>query len=298
MFACHGFGDKPGDETVWQVDVPQIACQHPFLMRGILAVSALHMSRTREDPGQKYLLRAVYHQNLALPFYRHVIGDFENQMTKKNCHAVIGFASLITAFAIADPHPLVLDHSRDASLPTGVPEWIQLLRGARQILAVKRDWMTGGPMAFQVRKIEGPIDLHCNPEDARLATLHVMIDTPGPSHPLSEKEIEVHHQALMALRESFAMTLLPCQTLGVKLSMFSWVEEVPQQYLEYISELKPQALILLAHFCILLKSGAARYWYMEGAAERLVTAIDSVLYEDWKTWIAWPLQNINVTRPM
>jgi hypothetical protein len=97
------------------------------------------------------------------------------------------------------------------------------------------------------------------------------------------------------LREAFAIPLLPDQTLGVKLSMFIWAERIPQKYLELLGDLEPQALILLAHFCILLNQGAARYWYMEGAAERLLSALRDVLDEEWRPWIAWPLEEVNIT---
>lgn len=49
MGAYTGFGDKEGDEKLWQDEIPRMALAHPFLMRGILAVSALHMGRTRPE---------------------------------------------------------------------------------------------------------------------------------------------------------------------------------------------------------------------------------------------------------
>lgn len=177
VFACRGFGDRPDDLKTWQIDMPQVACKQPFLMRGILAVSALHMSRVQPEQRQKYLVRAVHHQNMALPSYRYVIDDFRNKMTEDNCHAVIGFASLTSAYAIAESHYLETNYFTEASSPTGVPEWLYLLRGARQILDVGRDWISKGPMAFQVRSIEGEIDVSYNPEDARLAALKVLFET-------------------------------------------------------------------------------------------------------------------------
>jgi hypothetical protein len=293
VYACQGFGDKPGDVKAWQVEMPQVACRQPFLMRGILAVSALHMSRVRPEEKQKYLVRAVHHQNMALPSYRYVIDDFRNKMTEENCHAVIGFASLTSAYAIAESHYLETNHFVEVSSSTGVPEWLHLLRGARQILDVGREWISKGPMAFQVRSIEGEIDVSYNPEDLRFAALDILFDRREASCSLSEGEIEAYRTALRLLRESAAIPFLSCQTLGIKLSMFRWVELIPQLYLELLGDLKPQALILLAHYCILLRKGGDRYWYMEGAAERLLSSLQNILDEEWKPWIAWPLQMVN-----
>lgn len=98
---------------------------------------------------------------------------------------------------------------------------------------------------------------------------------------------------LNLLRESAAIPFLPCRTLGIKLAMFRWVELIPQLYLELLGDLKPQALILLAHYCILLHKGGEIYWYMEGAAERLLLSLKNILSEEWRAWISWPLQLVN-----
>ena len=46
-----GFGDREGDEKLWQAEIPGIALEHPLLMRGILAVSKLHLWRTKPQKG-------------------------------------------------------------------------------------------------------------------------------------------------------------------------------------------------------------------------------------------------------
>ncbi|KIV86158.1 hypothetical protein PV11_01788 [Exophiala sideris] len=290
--AYKGFGDKPGDEVPWQLEMPQIACEQPFLMRGILAMSALHLSCSRPTQKQKWLVRAVYHQNRALPSYRYIVNDFQSKMTEQNCHAVIGFASLTSAYAFQDPDPPNTDHTD----PIRLPEWLYLLRGARQILDVGRDWISRGPMAFQVRVVNGSIDLTHNPHDSHLAILATLFDRKrrDPSlYKLSDREIEAYQWTLRLLRESSAMPFLLCKTLGVKLSMFRWVEKVPQAYLDLLAEGKPEALILLAHLCLLLKEGSRSYWYMEGAAERLMAIIGDALPATWRPWIAWPVEVIN-----
>ncbi|KAI1615537.1 hypothetical protein EDD36DRAFT_191189 [Exophiala viscosa] len=296
--AYKGFGDKPGDEVPWQLEMPQIACEQPFLMRGILAMSALHLSCCRPTQKQKWLVRAVYHQNRALPSYRYIVNDFQSKMTEQNCHAVIGFASLTSAYAFQDPDPPNPDRSPGKSSPISFPEWLYLLRGARQILDVGRDWISRGPMAFQIRVVNHPIDLSCNPRDSHMAVLATLFDRKrrDPSlYKLSDREIEAYQLTLRLLRESSAMPFLPCKTLGVKLSMFRWVEKAPQAYLDLLAEGKPEALVLLAHLCLLLKEGSRSYWYMEGAAERLMAIICDALPATWRPWIAWPVEVVNGT---
>ncbi|OQV04550.1 hypothetical protein CLAIMM_09410 [Cladophialophora immunda] len=260
-------------------------------MHGILAVSALHKSRTEPDNAQKHLVRAVRHQNLALPFYRNVIDDLKEKMTEENCHAVMAFASLTIAFAFAD-----LDAVKGCGLSltprSAVPEWIHLVRGGRKLLQVVKAWIIKGPMAFHLRQVDGEIDLSQNPDDARLAALQALFDTQNSPRPLLDSEIEVYSTTLRLLRESFAISLMQDPPLGIKFCMFLWIERLPQEYLELLDQRKPQAAILLAHFCILLERSASSCWYMVGAAGQLVTDLYNTLGEEWRAWMTWLLQQI------
>ncbi|OAP65109.1 hypothetical protein AYL99_01081 [Fonsecaea erecta] len=290
--ACRGFGDKPIDIEAWQFDIPQVACRHPFLMHGILAISALHKSRTEPEVSQKYLVCAVHHQNRALPFYRNVIDDLKEKMTEENCHAVMAFASLTIAFAFADLDA-VMGCGFSGPPRSAVPEWIHLLRGGRKLLQVVKAWIIKGPMAFHLRQPEGNINLSQSPDDARLAVLEALFDEHNSPHSLSNGERQIYCTTLRFLRESFAISLLPDPPLGIKFCMFLWMERLPQEYLELLDRRKPQAAILLAHFCILMERGAASCWYMVGAAEKLVTTLYHTMDEEWRAWMAWPLEQIN-----
>lgn len=260
-------------------------------MRGLLAISALHMARNRPDREQELLFIAAHYQHLALPTYRSVVGDFANKMTEENCHAVIAFAHLTSAHAFASqPSGHFLFTDEDSS--TTIPEWLSLLRGARRILALRPRWIARGPMAYQLRSAVAPVDTSLNPEDHHFAALDVLLDQYGQQC-LEERELETYWTALKLLRQSFAFSHQPYSQLGVKLSAFWWVEKVPQAYIEFLSQLRPGALILLSYFCVLLKRGASSHWYMEGVGERTIAAIEGHLDNSLKHLIAWPLHVVN-----
>ncbi|KIW90142.1 uncharacterized protein Z519_09574 [Cladophialophora bantiana CBS 173.52] len=225
-------------------------------MHGILAISALHKSRTEPETSQKYLVRGVRHQNIALSFYRNIIDDFRKKMMEENCHAVMAFASLTIAFAFADVDTVLARASGVAARST-VPEWIHLLRGCRKVLQVIKSWIIKGPMAFHLQQAESDIDLSRNPDDARLAGLEVLFEGQDSSRQLPDSERDVYRTTLRLLRQSFEISLSPDQPLGIKFSLFLWTERFPQEYLELLDRRKPEAAILLAHFCIPLERGAA-----------------------------------------
>ncbi|KUJ07404.1 uncharacterized protein LY89DRAFT_365946 [Mollisia scopiformis] len=290
--AYTGFADSPGSEHLWQVEVPQMALQHPFLMRGILAVSALHISRVKPEEKPHYLQVAAYHQNLALPSYRYLVEDLNARMNKENAGAILAFAQITTAYAFASPHPPGSILFAGLCASTGVPEWVYLLRGCRKIMTIAKDWISSGPLVFQNQVLDEPIDLSLSPDDYHLVALEQQIDSLPVSSPDDDEEIEVFREALSLLRRSFALPWQPGNTLGPKYSCFIWVDLVPQRYLELLSILRPVALVLLSYQCVLLHQ-CDHNWYIKGAAKRIIGEVyNNIFGGNWRPWIAWPMQRI------
>jgi hypothetical protein len=75
--------------------------------------------------------------------------------------------------------------------------------------------------------------------------------------------------------------------------MLSWPITIPEAYIEMVQQRNPAALVLLAHFCILLKRCGARWW-IEGKAEELLAKITRVLEgaDGWLQWIEWPMREV------
>lgn len=53
----------------------------------------------------------------------------------------------------------------------------------------------------------------------------------------------------------------------------------------------PQALIILAYYCVLLDVLDTRWW-MNGWASRVLTDILGTLDEVWKHWVDWPVEHV------
>lgn len=274
---------------MWRDEIPRIALKQPFLMRGLLAVSALQLARLNSAQKEHYLAVAAHHQNLALPSYRYLIEDIGQRMTPDNCHAIVAFSHLTTAYAFASPHPPGSILFAGLCSSTGVPEWIYLLRGARGILVAAKDWIADGPLHTSFRGLPETIDVFLSPEDFRLSALGVEIDSLQVTTPEEQHELDIYRESLFLLRQAFAIPYQPGETLDVKFAVFLWVEIVPTEYLEFLSSLKPLALVILAHLCVLLKK-CDSFWYVKGAAERIVYEVNNILEESWRPWIAWTLR--------
>ena len=139
-----------------------------------------------------------------------------------------------------------------------------------------REWIASGPMAFSLRTAREPVDVSWNPDDVHLAALEPLFRSPPPelsglvatttttttTTPEREEELAAYRMTLALLRECCAIPLQPDQPIGVKLSLSRWVDRAPERYFELLHEFRPEALVLLAHLCVLIKEGGLRYWWM------------------------------------
>ena len=96
-----GFGERPEDIESWRTTVVELGFRYPFLMRGILAVSALYVAVLRTESSHNWLVVAASHQEKALPAHRFIINDVGRNMDDENIHAVNAYAILCMAESIA-----------------------------------------------------------------------------------------------------------------------------------------------------------------------------------------------------
>jgi hypothetical protein len=97
----HTLSRKEHTDTIWCNIVPKEALSHPFLMHSILALSALHLSRTgpRQSRRALYLNLAVAHQSQALALFCEILRD----INKHNARAVFAFAEIVVVYAFGFP---------------------------------------------------------------------------------------------------------------------------------------------------------------------------------------------------
>ncbi|KAF2714999.1 hypothetical protein K504DRAFT_445917 [Pleomassaria siparia CBS 279.74] len=282
---CHDFGDGfAGGGEPWRTDIPILAQQHHFLLRGILAVTSLHLSKSTMDPSLRgqYIHLAACHQDLALPEYRVSLID----VTESNATAVLAFSALTVIYSLAT--------AKDAGtlFASGCPEWILLARGVGSIPPHWENWIERGCLGMQTmhrRRLQN-IDAKLHPEDYRLLALHGLFSNlnPGEQH-----ESAHYKQALYWLRQAFAH----CSNVESRVSpicaVMYWVERVPQEFLDLVILQKSRAIVLMAHFCILVKR-ASHLWYAAGAAEDMMIELHGNLNPKFLPWMEWPLRTFGM----
>jgi hypothetical protein len=98
---------------------------------------------------------------------------------------------------------------------------------------------------------------------------------------------DVYEVAIEKLRQCF---------IGIweqedKAFVLSWPMMVESSYIKLLSEQRPMALAILAHYAVALDVVKERWW-STGWGEQLLSDISLSLTGEWQTLISWPLQAV------
>ncbi|KAK2745414.1 hypothetical protein FQN57_003757 [Myotisia sp. PD_48] len=231
-------------EEIWKNAIPEEAIAHPFLMHGLLALAALHLvecSTTNSEKKRKYIELATHHQTLALSAFRPEL----NNLTDSNCQAVFAFSSIIAALAFAFSKADRTSHLADPI--SQVLQNIQLFRGVEGVLTVFFDTILRSKLGPLVRRSADPSCAQVLSKDVvnALDYLHDCNGQSVTSIPTEEKAIYNH--AIRELRISFERGASSCE------GVFRWPMVVPETYMALLTSRKPMALVILGHYCVIMK---------------------------------------------
>jgi hypothetical protein len=99
-------------------------------------------------------------------------------------------------------------------------------------------------------------------------------------------------ETLQTLRLIFSMVSIMDIEISNYTAILSWTTIIPRRFCEMVEEKCPQALLLVAVYCILLKR-LDEFWWIRGKAESLMEAVKRELPVGvWDSWLEWPLREL------
>lgn len=280
---CFTLSNQPLSHRLWQSAVPREGFQHQFLMHGILAVAALHLSCLKPEQQEAYRRTAAQHQDLALSRFRSVVPT----ITESNCHAIFALSSLIVVFAFAAPRARnSLAFTDDSEEPTG---WLSLIRGVRSILMSVWPWVKNGGLGGLLPDgIQQP-----NPRELSESADHQINKLSRFCEDASgePEAVEAYREAVDGLRTCYLKLYTKASTECEVSIAFLWPTMIPQKFVNMLNCRAPEALIVLAHYCVILHH-LDRYWWKTGWTVHLLENICRVLDPSWHSWMEWPTSMI------
>ncbi|OJJ96156.1 hypothetical protein ASPACDRAFT_54566 [Aspergillus aculeatus ATCC 16872] len=267
-------------DAIWQARVPEEALSHPFLMHGLLALSAIHLARTRDEVKRAaYVSVAVAHENQALAFFREQLSD----INASNAKAMFAFASVVVVYTFGFLHP---SHAPGTDDPwaciNGILQVFTLTRGVQQILneatSTIRDSDWGA--LFQLDDYD---DVLPDDERSALDRLHEMNHVckgqdPAHNSITYEHAIENLADLMAAAHQGVTSVRQACR----------WAIRLKAEFVQLLQEHQPLALVIVAYYCAILHR-LRDIWFVDDWGIRVLKAIWQVLDDQWRPLLDLPM---------
>ena len=275
--------------TLFRTSIPKLCLRHPFLMRALLAVSALHVAHY--TPSRRHLLvdYAVQQHQAASKTATVMLSE----MTDDTCIAMYIFSVLTYVFAMASPSSHDTDDILLVTDDFGT-EWVHLLRGSRAIVDISEETLKrsefspifeAGHRRFRLRLVD---QTPHQPLSDLLSFLEGTIK--------SKSHLDTYSFVIEELRKTFSVIgqVMPGQLNNTDTSI--WLFQITDEYLALLKAKDNAALTILAYFCVLLKQ-MERYWWISGRSEHILGSIYRLIDNQHRLLLRWPMEEIGWMPP-
>lgn len=272
----------------WRTSVVKVALQYKFFLQGILAFSALHMAHVTPAQARSYLFIATTHQDAALAEFRRLLGD---QVTSETSRPLFLFSCFLAMYAFALPGVegvFYHAHSSGGSLD-GFLDCVQLVRGTKELLVPWFDVLAKGELGVLLGPTwnGNPVDEMSMPESLPLAQLYTACDIRPDTARANPYSSAIHD-----LHTAFRCTAEPNGSSIIAIAL-TWPIVVPKDYLELLKEQEPKAMVILAHYAVLLHEQRS-CWIFQHWGRCLIERIAAKLGQGWESALAWPKQIVGL----
>ncbi|KAK7742416.1 hypothetical protein SLS62_010724 [Diatrype stigma] len=281
---CLTFSSHQMTRDFWRVNLPQMGFTHPYILRGILSLSALHLARSRASQRDMLIEQAIIHHNaasaMALPLISSINPDITMPLTY--------FSILTSNIAFASPK----EPSNFLIISDGiVPEWLLLLRGVRTFFEADGGAMHAsslGMMFYAGRRLDEAWERQEPDEHEGLKDLECRIQT----HVYDRKKVEVLLSGTCSLKRAFQLFRDSGDDDDMRLrSVCIWMFKINDEFVSLLRADDHEALCVLGFFCVLLER-LDNKWWIKGWGVHLIERIYSALDEGYRLWIRWPIEEI------
>lgn len=277
---CQTIAISSSHIDIYRRSVTERAFKQHCLLAEIVAFSACHMSLKRPDNAIFYREIASSQQICALAEFNEVLKSVD----ETNCLDVLLFSHLIALHAFWDIFTTI-----DDDLSVFLDRLLGCIRMLRGINVVIRTWWN-----TLVRTELGAIILNADqqqntpkPSSQECDHLQTMIDEAD----ISAASMGVYRESLDSLQTYFDSENAFAKSATSTHQIFAWLVVASEGYTDLLDQRRPEALVILAYFAVLLHR-RNQSWVIGDAGRRLLRHIRSYLGKRWDSWLEYPLRLI------
>jgi hypothetical protein len=305
---------------LWRDVVPGLAFNHDFLLHILLAVTALHLNILH--PSTENSNAALQHYTKGLALFR----PYLTSITPNNISILFIFSCLLPLYSFGinctsirtpetlseyvnhggplstcgtlmsfrlskyscdiEAHGSFLLRALTDSKILRIIEILTLLRGVRNIATNGSQLLKSGPMGCLLPPSIS--DLHPTralSQDIEATLLLLSIRNLKSTKPSSR---DAFAGAIARLRHTF---LLERDQPGTTMTIVPFAIWVPDLFVERMRDREPMALVILAHYAVVLH-WLRRIIWLQDWGSRIIYAVRDALSEEWTDCMAWPMGQI------
>lgn len=253
--------------------------ESPFLLYQLLAFSARHLAFLHPDRSAFYLHQAVTLQTRAVSLFNAT--SWTERVDQSNCVPVLLFSSILGHHLLAD----TLDKRDGEGLEDFMIRFVQCMEMHRGVYTIAKDaWpllmetelepVLSQSIGFTSREPKGN---HCR-------QISEIVDGAAG---LSEEEKEACRLAIKYLQVGLDAALEEGGG-GYRYQMlFSWTMLAPPELTGLLAAKRPEVLVLLGYYALLLHYGR-EMWQVGNAGAYILGMVVDYLSPEWHHWLEYP----------
>lgn len=258
-----------------------ITLSTPYLTNQVLALSALHISYLRPAQAKEYAEEAALFQANSLSSLTSTAVDVNEQ----NCVPMLLFSSLLGIYNLADA--VVTSDGNDSNFLDKYITHLDVLRGVHAVVDGFWDFlhMTElSPFLQTAALIEQPQASQDETEQVCIRLLNLVADSDMAVTSVTACKNAIQHLRWVLGSNTRPHTSEQQQTAD---TIYSWPILLSADFTNLLSKRRPEALIILAHYAVVLHE-RREIWVVGESGSWLIRAITTYLGTFWKDWLVWP----------
>ncbi|CAK1364456.1 unnamed protein product [Cercospora beticola] len=272
---------SPSTLHTYQSTLVDLGFQFPYLLRGLLALSALHRAIIYPSERSHNLLKSSEHYDAAISAYLHVIQNPD----PATCAPIFALSGILHM------HQLGMAQIQKPEDPIqAICGWIQVVRGVRAMIRPHWQRLISSEVAPIIARAQGrgKVDRSIRTEVMQLMD---MIDEAKIEDPEVEQS---YRKAVQELNTVFLEVedfgeRNPQDAVGL---LMNWLASgLDERFVELLNGREQCTLVLMAYFAVLFHVKETS-WFMRGWPKWTLECVESQLDQDLWKWIEWPRKMI------
>lgn len=269
-------------QQIWSQDVPRMAFQSDadnHLIYFILSLSALHLQTLSPDDRAVGLASAHY-LNLGLKKFNVMLSE----LNEENSTLLFASSVLIAIHVLVSRQQM-----RFWDLYSVPSSWFRTMQGIRDVASAARPWIRKSKLEPLLLDFQFPFDgwpLGNNASELFTELLSGLEDSN-----LDVESTAAYQYAVEYLRWVYALAQGGEEKHVVRRIVLAFPVIVPPKFISLLESNDPRTLVITAHYFGMIASVDELLW-LQGVAEEDITGLLTIVPDDWRWAMEWPLRQI------